>query len=89
MEEINNNSNNIKHMRLIKWTLKDGTIKTSYVDNRPYEITYREKHKDRINKKNECEICHGSYSVPNKAKHCRTSRHIKCYEALKEKSLIE
>lgn len=91
MEE-NNNSNNTNtpvYLRWVTYTKKDGTIVKKQYDNRPYMLKYREKNHSKIFDAQECEICHGSYNAPNKAKHCRTTRHIKCYEALKEKGLIE
>lgn len=74
-------NNKVIGLKLIKWILKDGTERSSYYDNKIYQKTYRERHRDNINKKNECPICHGSYTNANKDKHFKTTRHIKCENA--------
>lgn len=87
MEE-NNKPIEIKepvYLRWVQYTKKDGTVVRKQYDNRPYMLTYREKKHSQIFDAQECEICHGSYNVPNKAKHYRTTRHIKCQDALNKK----
>ena len=86
MENINipNNTENENptNLRWVSYKLKDGSIVKKQYDNRPYMMKYREKHHDELYKSIECEICHGSYNLPNKAKHLKTTRHVKCEKAL-------
>lgn len=43
-----------------------------------YYIKYMEKNKDKVNKKEICSICCGSYTYFNKSTHNKSRRHKMC-----------
>jgi len=69
MEEIK-----IKNVR--KFIKKDGDEKTYIYDQKKYNDSYYQKHKDDINKKIECELCKGRYCLMTKARHEKTKKHL-------------
>lgn len=46
-------------------------------DQKQYNKTFMEKHKERLKQKVICSICKGEYSYYNKSKHYKTKRHNK------------
>lgn len=59
-------------------TLKNGYIKTyQYETNKEYNDKYYIENKDKILKKNICDICGGSYHLFNRMRHYRTEKHKK------------
>jgi hypothetical protein len=47
---------------------------------REYYLGFKDKNKDKINQKVDCEICGGSFTYFNKSRHVKTSRCLKVKE---------
>jgi hypothetical protein len=47
---------------------------------REYYLEFKEKNKDKINQKVDCEICGGSFTYFNKSRHLTTKRCLKVKE---------
>lgn len=47
---------------------------------REYYLGFKDKNKDKINQKVDCEICGGSFTYFNKSRHIKTKRCIKVKE---------
>lgn len=64
-----------------KWvSKKTGEVVVKTYDNKVYYETWYAKNKDRMNIKNTCEICGGSYSNSNITCHKKTKKHILALE---------
>ena len=72
-----NNLVNEKSMITRKWvSKKTGELVVKQYDSKKYYDTWYAKNKERMNIKNTCELCGGSYSNSNIACHKKTKKHI-------------
>jgi hypothetical protein len=54
------------------------TTEQASIYKREYYDKFREKNLDKIQEKQQCSTCGGSYTYYNKSRHIRSAKHIAC-----------